>query len=56
MARRFILNQSDEHYIALEYEHSNVSQQYLADLYGVSRTTIRRVLAKHGLCVYRHPI
>lgn len=55
MARRAVLDLNDEHYIALEYENSGVSQQHLADLYGVSRTTIRRVLAKHGLCIYRHP-
>ena len=52
---RPLLDLNDEMYIKLEYEAGGVTQQDLADLYGVSRTTIRRVLAKHGLCIYRHP-
>ena len=52
---RVVLSDTDKHYIALEYSSEQVTQQDLADLYGVSRTTIRRVLAKKGLCIYTHP-
>ena len=52
---RPVLSESDKYYIVLEYSSEQISQQDLADLYGVSRTTIRRVLAKKGLCIYRHP-
>ena len=32
-----------------------LTQNELADCSGISRTSIRRILAEHGLAIYNHP-